>query len=68
MRIGLGHLRLPPDAFWRMSLPEFFAASDGYLEARGVRKGGAGDGAPTREEAEALFAQLDDQGRLRADG
>lgn len=58
MRIGLGHLRMRPDDFWRMSVPEFFAAVDGYLESKGVRKGGAHD-APTREEVEAMFASLD---------
>lgn len=66
MKIGLGHLRLPPDAFWRMTLPEFFAACDGYLESKGVKK--SGDGAPTRDEVDALFAQLDEQGRLKPDG
>lgn len=68
MRIGLGHLRMRPDDFWRMSLREFLDACDGYMEARGVRRTGAGGGAPTRDEVDALFAQLDDQGRLRADG
>jgi uncharacterized phage protein (TIGR02216 family) len=65
MRIGLGHLRLPPDAFWRMTLPEFFAACDGYMEAKGVRKGGrAGSDAPTREELDELFSKVDSQGRM----
>lgn len=67
MKIGLGHLRMAPDAFWRMTLPEFFCACDGYLESKGVRKGGAA-AAPTREEVDALFAKVDDQGRLKADG
>lgn len=62
MRIGLGHLRMRPADFWSMTLPEFFAACDGYLESKGVRKGGAG--APSREEVDALFSKLDDQGRL----
>ena len=62
MKIGLGHLRLSPDTFWRMTLPEFFAACDGYLEAKGVRKGGGDVSAPTKEECDDLFAQLDDQG------
>lgn len=61
MKIGLGHLRLSPDAFWRMSLPEFFAACSGYLEARGVRSD-VGAGAPTREEIDELMATLDGQG------
>ncbi|TDX61923.1 putative phage protein (TIGR02216 family) [Methylosinus sp. sav-2] len=67
MRIGLGHLHMRPDDFWRMTLPEFFAACDGYLESRGVRKAGR-VAAPTRAEVDALFAQLDDQGRLKSNG
>jgi uncharacterized phage protein (TIGR02216 family) len=63
MRIGLGHLRMRPDDFWAMSLREFFDACDGYMESRGVRRGGGG-AAPTREEVDALFARLDDEGRL----
>lgn len=61
MTIGLGHLRLAPDVFWRMTLPEFFAAVDGYLEAKGVKTQGAD--APTREETEAIFAMFDGEGR-----
>ncbi|WP_244613228.1 phage tail assembly chaperone [Methylosinus sp. Ce-a6] len=57
-----------PDDFWRMTLPEFFAACDGYLESKGVRRGGHGGGAPTRAEVDALFARLDEQGRLKAHG
>lgn len=59
MRIGLGHLRLQPDVFWRMTLTEFFTAVDGYLESKGVRKGGNADDAPTPEEVEALFQHVD---------
>lgn len=65
MKIGLGHLRMRPDDFWRMTLPEFFAACDGYLESKGIRRGGSGVDAPTREEVDALFAQVDDEGRLK---
>ncbi len=65
MRIGLGHLRMRPDDFWRMTLPEFFSATDGYLESKGVKRGRGGHGAPTREEAGALFAQLDSEGRMK---
>jgi uncharacterized phage protein (TIGR02216 family) len=65
MRIGLGHLKMSPAAFWRMTLPEFFAACDGYLESKGARKPGAAIGPPTREEVTALFRQLDEEGRLR---
>jgi uncharacterized phage protein (TIGR02216 family) len=54
MKIGLGHLRMNPDAFWRMTLPEFFAACDGYMEAQGVKRGETP--APTREECDELFA------------
>lgn len=59
MRLGLGHLRMRPDDFWRMTIPEFFAAVDGYLEAKGVRKGG-GVEPPTRAEVEAMFEKLKD--------
>ena len=65
MRLGLGHLRLEPKAFWRMTLPEFFAACDGYLESKGVRRAGGPHGAPTRAEVDALFAQLDGDGRIK---
>lgn len=30
LEIGLGQLRLSPDAFWNMSMGEFFAAVRGY--------------------------------------
>lgn len=59
MRIGLGHLRMRPDDFWRMSLPEFFAAIDGYMESKGVKKGGDGILPLTRQEVEKLFADLE---------
>jgi uncharacterized phage protein (TIGR02216 family) len=64
MRLGLGALRYPPDVFWRLTLPEFFAAVDGLLESKGVKRGRVRD-APTREEVDALFAQLDSEGRLK---
>jgi uncharacterized phage protein (TIGR02216 family) len=57
MKIGLGHLRMSPDAFWRMTLPEFFAACDGYMEAKGVKRGATN--APTREECAELFAMAE---------
>ncbi|MCY0094445.1 rcc01693 family protein [Hoeflea ulvae] len=50
IRFGLSHLRLPPDAFWRLSLPELSALV-------------AGTGAPqtaTRRGLEALMAQFPD--------
>lgn len=68
MKIGLGHLRMSPADFWRLTLPEFFAACDGYLEAKGVKDGGREAGPPSREEVDALFAQLDEQGGLRRNG
>jgi uncharacterized phage protein (TIGR02216 family) len=61
MRIGLGHLRMRPDDFWRMTVPEFFAAVDGYLEAKGVRKGGDAQAPLTSAEVETLFEQLKDK-------
>lgn len=33
MQAGLGHLRLPPDAFWRMT-PRELAAALGLMAAR----------------------------------
>jgi uncharacterized phage protein (TIGR02216 family) len=64
MKLGLGCLRYTPDTFWRLSLPEFFCAVDGFLESKGVRKEGSIRDAPTQEEMDALFAQLDDEGRM----
>ena len=56
MKIGLGHLGLSPSEFWAMTLPEFFAAVDGYMEQKGVDRGGAkaAKSRPTRAEALAL--------------
>ncbi len=56
MKFGLGHLRLSPPAFWRMSLLEYDAALRGYLEAKGVKRN------PTmrRAELQALMAQFPD--------
>ena len=68
MKLGLGHLRLTPDAFWRMTLTEFFAAVDGYLESKGVRKGGDELEAPTSEEVEALFAEINKQNKQEQNG
>ena len=63
MRIGLGHLRYPPEVFWRLTLPEFFAAADGYLESKGVKPKGPIRDAPTRAELDALLARFDAEGR-----
>jgi hypothetical protein len=62
MKIGLGHLRMRPDDFWKMSLPEFFAAIDGYMEAKGVGKDTALS-PPTSEEVEAMFAAINAKGQ-----
>lgn len=62
MKIGLGHLRMRPDDFWKMSLPEFFAAIDGYLEAKGVGKD-ATVSPPTSEEVEEMFAAINAKGQ-----
>lgn len=59
MKLGLGHLRLAPDAFWRMTLTEFFAAIDGYLESKGVKRDGGASDAPTPEEVEEMFANIE---------
>jgi uncharacterized phage protein (TIGR02216 family) len=50
LRFGLGHLRLNPDAFWRLSLPELTALI------------GATDVPPltTRYGLQALMAQFPD--------
>ncbi len=53
MKIGLGHLRMPAPTFWAMTLRELFAAMDGYLESKGVRRDGGT--APSREEVQSLF-------------
>lgn len=68
MKLGLGHLRLAPDAFWRMTLNEFFLAIDGYLESKGVRKGGDANDALTPEEVEALFAEIEKQNKQDQNG
>ena len=50
IRFGLGHLRLTPDAFWRLSLPELEAmlGTDALPEMS------------TRQELEALMALYPD--------
>lgn len=60
MRLGLGHLRMRPDDFWRMTVPEFFSAVDGYLEAKGVKRDG-GIAPLTQAEVEAMFDELKDK-------
>jgi len=63
MKIGLGHLRMRPDDFWRMSLPEFFAAIDGYLEAKGANKE-TGIAPPSADEVEEMFATINAKGDI----
>ena len=61
MKVGLGHLGLSPAEFWSMTLVEFFAAIDGYMERKGVDRGKGGAKAksrPTRAEALALVESL----------
>ncbi len=39
MRVGLGHLRLPPESFWRMTLKELSAAwGREVLDVKSLRK------------------------------
>ena len=52
MAIGLGALRLPPDTFWRMTLPELSAAASVFTKA---------DGAMTRQALDALAEQYPDE-------
>jgi uncharacterized phage protein (TIGR02216 family) len=51
MAVGLGRLKLAPDVFWRMTLPELRAAAGGL--ARSTRALG-------RAELEALIRQYPD--------
>ena len=53
LRFGLGHLRLPPDAFWRLSLTELNA-----LAGAGTRSE-----TTTRTSLEALMALYPDRHR-----
>lgn len=61
MKIALGHLRMRPADFWVMTLPEFFAATEGYVEANGG--GGDAQVAPlSADEVEEMFANLQEKG------
>lgn len=46
--------------FWRLTLPEFLGAWNGYLEKNGQKPFGAtsADAGMSRSEAEAMFAKL----------
>ncbi|MGB6085513.1 rcc01693 family protein [Parvibaculum sp.] len=52
MTLGLGTLRLPPETFWRMTLPELAAA------ARALR--GNAPAAPDRSDLAALMEAYPD--------
>jgi uncharacterized phage protein (TIGR02216 family) len=52
MALGLGHLRLPPGAFWAMTLPELAAALRGT--------GGVHPAPMVRGELDALMARFPD--------
>jgi uncharacterized phage protein (TIGR02216 family) len=58
MEIGLGMMRLPPNAFWSMTPNEFLAAYDGWCEFEGLRRHSSA--APTRAELHELMARFPD--------
>jgi uncharacterized phage protein (TIGR02216 family) len=62
MKIGLGHLGLRPADFWRMTLPEFMAAAEGYCESKGGGGASVTINPPTRAEIDEVSALFDDQG------
>ncbi len=55
MELGLGHLRLAPGEFWRMTLPELAAA------ARGMGFGAERADSMTRKEFAALTGTFPDE-------
>lgn len=55
MEIGLGHLKLGPRDFWRLTLPELAAA------ARGAGLAGDEGGAMTRAMLEGLAERFPDR-------
>ncbi len=59
MEIGLGMMRLTPEVFWSMTMPEFLAAYDGWLETQGRRASEAA--VPTRAEIDAMMARFPDE-------
>ncbi len=58
MEVGLGVVGHPAAEFWAMTMPEFQAALDGHLEARGGRKQQAAP--PSRQELRELMARFPD--------
>lgn len=63
MRLGLGALRLPPDAFWSMTPREFSRA----LEGAGIAATGAMGGL-RRGDLEALMKRFPDGEGRQGDG
>lgn len=62
MEIGMGVLRIPPDQFWQMTMPEFKAAFDGYLISLGTNKGELSAMLPlSKEELVALQQKFPDK-------
>jgi uncharacterized phage protein (TIGR02216 family) len=55
MRFGLGHLRLAPTAFWRLSMIEYDAAFVGYLEAKGAKPAGSDMTRARLDELKSLY-------------
>lgn len=53
MRLGFGILRLPPEAFWRMTPRELKHAADGVF--------GRGGATPTRASLDALMRAFPDE-------
>ena len=58
MELGLGVMGLASRDYWAMTVLEFHAALDGWLEARGLR--GRISAPPLREELEAMMARFPD--------
>lgn len=56
MKFALGRLRLPPDAFWRMTMLELNAAMLGY----GEHYGGSSPAPMGRERLAELMQQYPD--------
>ena len=59
MELGLGVMGLPARDFWAMTMPEFFAALDGWKEMRGLDDGG-GQTAPVRAELAEMMRRFPD--------
>lgn len=55
MQFGLGRLGLPPETFWRMTIPELTAAASAAF-------GSASGAAMTLADLRSLMSQFPDQG------